>query len=99
MRATSRSVYRFAVRSLTEEDGGGYVIELPDLPGSDGKMIEEAVANGKAAKRCWVAAMKEAGGPIPPPSVEPPEGYRRKWQLRATERLHRRLAERAKCGG
>jgi hypothetical protein len=38
--------------------------------------------------------MEEAGWPIPPPSVEPPEGYSGKWQLRAPKSLHRRLAER-----
>jgi antitoxin HicB len=40
--------------------------------------------------------MKEAGRPIPSPSVDPAEGYSGKWQLRAPKSLHRRLAERAK---
>jgi hypothetical protein len=43
--------------------------------------------------------MKEVGRPIPPPSVEPAEGYTGKWQLRAPKSLHRRLAERAKREG
>jgi hypothetical protein len=42
---------------------------------SDGETIEEAIANPEDAKRCWIAAMKETGGSIPPPSVEPAEGY------------------------
>jgi antitoxin HicB len=69
--------YRFTVRPLTEDEGGGYPIEFPDLPGcmSDGKMIEETIANGADAQRGWIAAMKEAGRPIPPPSVEPTESY------------------------
>jgi antitoxin HicB len=88
--------YRSAVRPLTEDEGGGYLIEFPDLPGcmSDGETIEEAIVNGEDAKRCWIAAMKEAGRPIPPPSVEPVESYSGKWQLRAPKSLHRRLAER-----
>jgi antitoxin HicB len=43
--------------------------------------------------------MKEAGRPIPPPSVEPAESYSGKWRLRVPKSLHRRLAERAKREG
>jgi predicted RNase H-like HicB family nuclease len=73
--------YRFTIRPLTEEEGGGYLIEFPDLPGcmSDGETIEEAIANGEDAKRYWIAARKEARRPIGPPSVEPAEGYSGKW--------------------
>jgi antitoxin HicB len=94
----SDTEYRFTVRPLTEDEGGGYLIEYPDLPGcmSDGETIEESIANGKDAKRGWIAAMKEAGRPIPPPSAEPAEAYSGKWQLRAPKSLHGRLAERAK---
>ena len=93
--------YRFAIRPLLAEEGGGYLIEFPDLPGcmSDGETIEEAIANGRDAKRCWIDAMQEAGRPIPPPSAEPAESYSGKWQLRAPKSLHRRLAERAKREG
>jgi antitoxin HicB len=93
--------YPFTVRPLTEEEGGGYLIEYLDLPGciSDGKTIEEAIANAEDAKRCWIAAMKQAGRPIPPPSVEPTESYSGKWLLRAPKSLHRRLAQRAKREG
>ena len=99
--ATSDIEYRFTVRPLTVDEGGGYLIEFPDLPGcpSDGETIEEAIANGEDAKHCWIAAMKEAGRPIPPPSVEPAENYSGKWQLRAPKSLHRWLAERAKREG
>jgi antitoxin HicB len=90
--------YRFTARPLTEEGGRGWLVEYPDLPGcmSDGETIQEAIANGDDAKCCWIAAMKEAGRPIPPPSTEPAEGYSGKWQLRAPKSLHRRLAEHAK---
>ena len=93
--------YPFTVRPLSTEEGGGYLIEFPDLPGciSDGETIEEALRNGEDAKRGWIAAMEEAGRPVPPPSVEPPEGYSGKWQLRTPKSLHRRLAERAKYEG
>jgi antitoxin HicB len=73
--------YRVTIRPLTEQEGGGYLIEFPDLPGcmSDGETIEEAIANGEDAKRYWIAARKEARRPIGPPSVEPAEGYSGKW--------------------
>jgi antitoxin HicB len=97
----SDTEYRFTVRPLSEDEGGGYLIEFPDLPGcmSDGETIEEAIANGEDAKRCWIAAMREAGRPIPSPAVEAVESYSGKWQLRAPKSLHRRLAERAKREG
>jgi predicted RNase H-like HicB family nuclease len=65
--------YRFVVRPLSDDEGGGYLVEFPDLPGciSDGETIEEAVANGQDAKASWIAAMTEAGRPVPPPTVEP----------------------------
>jgi antitoxin HicB len=97
----SETEYRFTIRPLSEEEGGGYLIEFPDLPGciSDGETIEEAIDNGHDAQRCWIAAMKEAGRPIPPPAAEPAEPYSGKWQLRAPKSLHRKLAERAKREG
>ena len=97
----SDTEYPFTVRPLTEDEGGGYLIEFPDLPGcmSDGETIEEAIANGEDKKRCWIAAVKEAGRPIPTPSVESTESDSGKWQLRAPKSLHRRLAERAKHEG
>jgi predicted RNase H-like HicB family nuclease len=78
----SDTEYRFTIRPLTEEEGGGYLIEFPDLPGcmSDRETIEEAIADGEDAKRCWIAAMKEAGRLIPPPSP------------RARRRLQRKMA-------
>jgi antitoxin HicB len=95
------SDYRFRVRPLSDDEGGGYLVEFPDLPGcmSDGETIEEAVANGQDAKASWIAAMTEARRPIPPPTVEPPEPYSGKWQLRAPKSLHRKLTERAKREG
>ena len=40
--------YRFTIRPLSTEEGSGYLIEFPDLPGcmSDGETIGEAIANG-----------------------------------------------------
>jgi antitoxin HicB len=55
--------YRFTIRPLTQEEGGGYLTEFPDLPGcmSDGETIDEALANGAEAKHDWIAAMLAQG--------------------------------------
>ena len=62
--------YPFSIRPLTAEEGGGYLIEFPDLPGcmADGETIEEAVREGKDALRSWIETMREpkAGNPAIP---------------------------------
>ena len=64
--------YRFSIRPLPEDEGGGYLIEFPDLPGcmSDGNTIEEAITNGVDAMRGWIAAMRAEGHPIPHPCAQ-----------------------------
>ena len=93
--------YRFTIRPMTAEEGGGYLIEFPDLPGcmSDGETIEEAIANGAEAKGDWIAAMVAAGRPVPQPSAEAKDAYSGKWVLRTPKSLHRGLAERARQEG
>lgn len=93
--------YPFAIRSLTSAEGGGYLIEYPDLPGclSDGETVEEAIANGRDAQAGWIAAMREAGRPVPPPGAEPGTDYSGKWVLRTPKSLHRSLADRARREG
>jgi antitoxin HicB len=61
--------YRFAVRPLTPDEGGGYLIEFPDLPGcmSDGETVEQAIANGVEAMQGWIEAMRAERRPIPQP--------------------------------
>jgi antitoxin HicB len=97
----TRLDYPFQVRPLTEEDGGGYLIEFPDLPGclSDGATIEEAIENGADALRSWIATSQEFGDPVPPPSQPSDDAYSGRWNMRAPKSLHRRLAERAKAEG
>ena len=52
--------YRFIIRPLPEDEGGGYLIEFPDLPGcmSDSETIEEAITGGIDAMRGWTPAMR-----------------------------------------
>ena len=61
--------YPFCIRILTDDDGGGYLIEFPDLPGciSDGETIDEAITNGRDAIFCWIETAKQHGDEIPTP--------------------------------
>lgn len=91
--------YPFTIRHLAKEDGGGYFIEFPDLPGcmTDGETIEEAIENGKEAIRAWVNAAKEMGRDIPNPGeLEKQSG---KWVQRVPKSVHFRLAEKARNEG
>ncbi len=94
-----RLEYPFTIRPLTRDEGGGYLIEFPDLPGcmSDGETPEAAIDNGKDAMRAWIAAMREAGRPIPQPTST--GDYSGKWQMRVPKSMHRRLTERARAEG
>jgi antitoxin HicB len=97
----TQTEYPMAIRKLTQAEGGGYLVEFPDLPGcmSDGETLPEAVANARAAQSDWIAAMREAGRTIPPPGAANDETYSGKWVLRTPKSLHRSLAERAKREG
>ena len=91
--------YPFTLRQLTPEEGDGFLIEFPDLPGclSDGDTIDATLANGEDAINCWLAAAKEAGRPVPAPGeLESPSG---KWVQRVPRSLHLRLVEQAKREG
>ena len=58
--------YPFFISPLTEEDGGGFFIAFPDLPGciSDGETPAEAIQNGYDAARAWLETAKEFNDPI-----------------------------------
>ncbi len=62
--------YPYILRALSEEDGGGYLIEFPDLPGcfSDGETPEEAIMMGKDAVEAWLNTAKECDRLIPNPT-------------------------------
>ena len=63
----SKLQYPFSITILPPEEGGGYLIEFPDLPGciSDGETIDEAITNGKDALFCWIETAKQYGDEIP----------------------------------
>ena len=89
--------YPFTVRPLAAEEGGGYLVEFPDLPGciSDGETVDEAIANGMDAKQGWLEVAKEQDRPIPEPGGQ----LSGKWVQRVPKSVHARLVERAEREG
>lgn len=61
--------YEIVIDPLSEEDGGGFVATVAELPGcmSDGDTQEEALANVKAAMAAWIATAEKMGREIPAP--------------------------------
>ena len=56
---------------LDEDDE--YVAVVPDLRGcsASGATVEEAAREVQTAKRLWLAAARDNGFPIPPPTIRP----------------------------
>lgn len=63
--------YRVVVETLSDEEGGGFLATVPDLPGcmSDGETPEEAMANARDAIEAWKEGALDLGWEIPRPSL------------------------------
>jgi antitoxin HicB len=102
-KATSKridtSAYPFAIRPLSEAEGGGYLIEFPDVPGclSDGETPEEAIRNGRDALKACLATMREFGASLPEPASSTASSGQ--WRQRVPRSLHARLVRRAEQEG
>ncbi len=91
--------YPFEIRPLSDSEGGGYLIQFPDLQGciSDGETPEEAVQNGMVALTGWLETRQELGLPIPVPHSAQNEPV--KFVARLPRSLHSRLTAQAKQEG
>jgi antitoxin HicB len=69
---TDPASYPVHLRRLSPEEGGGWLAEVPDLPGcmSDGETPEEAVTNVQGAILSWIEAADDLRRPIPHPASE-----------------------------
>jgi antitoxin HicB len=58
---TGNDLPRHVIRPLTQEEGGGYLIEFPDYPGcmADGETPEEAMAKGRDALLSYKRTLRE----------------------------------------
>ena len=66
-----RSDYAVVIETLSDQDGGGFVATVPDLPGcmSDGATREEAARNIADAIESWIEEANRLGRAIPVPSA------------------------------
>ena len=87
--------YPFTIRPLSSEDGGGFLIEYPDLPGchSDGDTPEQAIVNGRDALRSYLLSCRKHGDPIPKPNS--PAASSGQFRVRMPKSLHARLVAQA----
>ncbi len=99
LETAERNRYAVQLQPLGEDEGGGWLAEVPDLPGciSDGDTPEEAVRNVEDALHSWVATAEEFGDPVPEPGTS--SRHSGKWVMRVSRSLHMRLAQRAKAEG
>jgi predicted RNase H-like HicB family nuclease len=93
--------YGHIIAPLSEDDGGGYMITFPDLPGcmSDGETLEDTLANGRDAFNGWIAAQVDMKREIPAPTHYDDEGKPVKFVQRLPRSLHASLQARAKIEG
>lgn len=97
MKAQTGIDYPFEIRPLSDDEGGGYAVTFPDLPGcrSDGETPEQALANGREALADWLAVALEFGDNTPSPF----SSVSGKFVQRVPKSLHRQLVDRAKSEG
>ena len=89
----------YRVEILKCEEGEGYALHCPDLPGciTCAETIEHGFEMIEDAKKCWFTACLEDGIPIPEPSDT--EAYSGQFKLRLPKSLHKTLAERSRQEG
>jgi antitoxin HicB len=88
--------YQFTVRPLSKDEGGGYLVEFPDIPGcmSDGETVQEAIANGREALRDCIEVFRESGRKLPKPSIAAAQ-----WRQRLPRTLYMKLTKQAENEG
>ena len=88
--------YPVHITPIPEDEGGGYMVILPDLPGcvADGATIEDAIREVRDAFNAWTAAQREDGKAIPVPKT-----YSGQFVQRIPKSLHRKLAKHAENEG
>ena len=96
--------YTHIISPLSPEEGSGFLMSFPDLPGciSDGETIEEAIHNGRDAFLAWISARADMGKEIPRPAYRVPEtetSMSGKFVQRVPKSLHAKLAVLAKQEG
>jgi len=68
------SAYTYKLAELAAEDGGGFIVTFPDLPGviGIGEDKDEAIADGQQALFACIDALKAVDRVPPAPSAPRP---------------------------
>jgi antitoxin HicB len=68
-RPLAEAKHKVVIEPLSDEDGGGFLATVPELPGcmSDGETPQEALDHVYDAILCWMEAAKEMGRAVPEP--------------------------------
>ena len=63
--------YAIRIEPLPREEGGGFLVTVPDLSGcvADGESIEAAIAEAHDAFKAWAAAEQQDRGMLPTPKT------------------------------
>ena len=88
--------YPVHISPVPADEGGGYMVSFPDLPGciADGNTIDEAIIEARDAFDAWVMAEREDKGELPAPKT-----YSGQFVQCLPKSLHRQLAQRAESEG
>ena len=81
------------IQPLSDEDGGGYLIEFLDFPGciADGATPEEAINEGRDALLSYTRTLEELGRKVPMQG----DAFAGQWRQRVPKSLHAALVRRA----
>ncbi len=94
--------YQVNILALSEEDGGGYVAVVPDLPGcmADGETPAEALEAVQESIALWIEVQSEDGEEIPEPkNYKTNPEYSGRIGLRIPRWMHARVAQAAQIEG
>jgi len=85
--------YPLIVKPLSQEDGGGWLVEFPDLKGciGTGDNIPEATEDAMAAKEAWLEIALDNGKKIPEPNTT--SNFSGNFALRMSKSLHQWVVE------
>ena len=88
--------YPININPIPTDEGGGYLISFPDLPGciADGDSIEDAISEARDAFKAWMMAEMEDQAKVPVPKT-----YSGQFVQRIPKSLHMQLAKCAENEG
>ena len=63
--------YAIRIEPLPQDEGGGFLVTVPDLPGcvADGETIDAAIAEAQDAFQAWTTAERQDKGRLPVPKA------------------------------